>query len=147
MLKPVYRSALIALLFSATAATAWAQPDPADVAENCISRLRAITQHTTENMQEITARTVNRVNELQEQGEQRRAELVAHRGISDIHTLADRSLALAQNTTHDCVQALHRLDARPALIQAVREAGGNAADRIHRAAHRSIAAIREALAD
>ncbi len=130
---------------SMTLAAAHAQPDPNDVAERCIQRMRAIAQHCGRAMNALAEHAANRIDELQDDGNDAAAERVARRAIHRINAMAEGCLREIHRTAAVCVRVLRRLDAPDVLIDAVRTAAERAGRHVRMARRHAVGVVLEAL--
>lgn len=118
---------------------------PAEVARRTIHRLNAIGDRTTGAIQDLTGEAVPRIRRLVLSGHHKEAEALAHRSIHRVRGMASDALGAIRHITERSHRILHRLNARPALHEAVNAAAHENVDSIRHATARSVHAIRAAL--
>lgn len=126
---------------------AYAQPDPGEVARRTIEAINNLADRGVENLRTVGQQAARRINALQSEGHQERAQEAARRAIAEIDQMARRCNTAIRMEAQAGINLLRRLDAPPRLIEAVRNAAAEATGRVTRAHDAAVQAVREALRD
>jgi len=141
------RTGLVLLLLSAGAPLLRAQPDPGDVAHECIERLRAMSNDCAARLLRLGERSAHRIDALQAEGHDFLARLLAHAALARVGHITRDCLVRMERLTRDCLRLLEALHAPDPLKQAVREAFAHARQRVLHASAAARRMIRHALND
>lgn len=135
-------AAIIGTLLS----TSVARADPGDLASRCIEAIQEITQTTRQRIHEATAAEVHRIQRLDAEGasdrELRQAAALSVRHMTSIAEVGHRRI---HRVAEECIEQLQDMGARPALIQAVRNAAEAGNQAVSTAADHARTAIHDAL--
>jgi hypothetical protein len=138
---------LALVLVGALVAPVMAQPVPGDVAKACIERMKAVTTECVQAIATQSARAANRINELQAADNDARARQVAREANELITVESRRCRNRIHEIAENCVRALRKLEADPALIETVRKAAARSQAAIGTALENGRRKIAAALAD
>ena len=133
-----------ALWLAATAAVAQT-PDPNDVADRCIQRMRAIARHCGRAMNVVAEHATSRIDELQADGHDEAARRVARHTIGRIRAMAMACTRELHREAVACVRLLRHLGASDELIASVQEAARRATRHVRGAERHAIGVVLEAL--
>lgn len=137
---------LITVVLSCLVCPSLARADAADLAQECIQAIQSTVQTTRERIRDVADAGIDRLGRLDDGGatdrELRQSAALTVRHINSVAETGQRRIA---RLSHACIEALIDMDARPALINAVRDAAQNGHQAISTAADRAREAVHAAL--
>jgi hypothetical protein len=123
-------------------------PDPETLAAKCIQQVRQTSDDAADRNANTAARTSDAIAAADANGATDAQILrIADRGKDTIEANTRASIHRVRSLVERCLASLRRLDADPALADAVRTAGSRSVDRIQASAAQARAAITRAAAD